>query len=472
MLRVALFICFCVPAAAGATVTHSAVGEVSASTAVVWGRCEAPSTLVARYGAAGEAERSAREPVTAARDFTARIELAGLRPDTTYRYTLRCDRGDGRTGELRTAPRPEQPRAVRFAWSGDLGGQNACRDAQNGYAIFDRLRAQQPAFFIALGDMIYADDPCHARGRYGNEQIVGLDHPATSLAELWSLWRYNRNDAAFQRFLAHTPILAVWDDHEIVNDAGPHHDTLADRPATHLLTPSRQAFLDYQPMIPPADDPSRMYRSVRWGQHVEVFVLDTRQYRDANDTPDGPPQPKTLLGAAQRAWLVAQLTTSTATWKIVVSSVPLSIPTCSPVRGCDGWANMASNTGFEHELRGILSALRAERVRNMVWLTTDVHFATGFRYTPFADDRDFQLVEFVAGPLNAGVFPQHAFDLTFGPERLFFYGPLQPAAIASFEELRQWLNFGVIDVSDAGELRMQIINGNGAVVAEQTVIAR
>jgi alkaline phosphatase D len=473
-VRGLVLLCVVAPLTAwGATVTHSAAGEVTATGAVIWGRCDRTSTLRVGYRTGEEPATEVTLSVSAEHDFTGRLPLNELRADATYRYNVRCDgEGTGRSGTWRTAPAPDRPVAVRFAWSGDLGGQNACRDAQTGYAIFDHLLARQPAFFIALGDMIYADDPCRARGRYGNQQIAGLDHPAMSLAELWSVWRYNRNDAAFQRFLDQTPLVAVWDDHETVNDAGPHHDTLADRPATHLLGPARQAFLDYQPLIPPADDPVRMYRSLQWGLHVEVFVLDTRQYRDANGAPDDPSQPKTLLGPAQRAWLLAQLTGSTATWKIVVSSVPLSIPTCTPARGCDGWANLGSTTGFEHELRTILAALRTARVRNLVWLTTDVHFATGFRYTPFADAPDFQLVEFVAGPLNAGVFPQLAFDPTFGPERLFFHGPAQPAAIASFDELRQWLNFGVIDIDESGTLRLQIVNGNGVVVAKQEIAAR
>jgi alkaline phosphatase D len=460
-------------------VTHSAAGEVTASTAVVWGRCDSAATLRIGYAAASERETEIVERVSADHDFTGRVPLARLRPDTTYRYSVRCGgegeggaTAGGRSGELRTAPAPDQPRAVRFAWSGDLGGQNTCRDARTGYAIFDLLGAQRPAFFIALGDMIYADDPCKARGRYGNDQIAGMDHPAVSLNDFWGVWRYHRSDAAFQRFLDRTPILAIWDDHEILNDAGPHRDTYPTHPDTHLLAPARQAFLDYQPFAPPAEEPTRLYRNVRWGKHVEVFMLDTRQYRDANEGEDDPRRPKTLLGAAQRAWLVRQLAASDATWKIVVSSVPVSIPTCSGSRGCDGWASFNQKTGFENELSGILAALRDAQVRNMVWLTTDVHFASGFRYTPFADYRDFQFVELVAGPLNAGVFPKNDFDLTFGTERLFFYGPLAPAAITSFDELRQWLNFGVIEVSEAGDLRIQIVNGNGAVVAEQALSAR
>ena len=60
-------------------------------------------------------------------------------------------------------------------------------------------------------------------------------------------------------------------------------------------------------------------------------------------------------------------------------------------------------------------------MRNVVWLTTDVHYAAAHRYDParasFADFDPFW--EFVAGPLNAGTFGPNALDPTFGPEVRF-----------------------------------------------------
>ena len=62
---------------------------------------------------------------------------------------------------------------------------------------------------------------------------------------------------------------AIWDDHEVKNDfAGPSEP---------LMPVGRQAFLDYWPIPPPPDEPTRLYRKVRWGKLLEVFILDTRQ---------------------------------------------------------------------------------------------------------------------------------------------------------------------------------------------------
>jgi alkaline phosphatase D len=309
--------------------------------------------------------------------------------------------------------------------------------------------------------MIYGDDTCAATGRYGNPQLPGPP-PARDRAGYWAHWRYNRADPGHQALLAAVPMAAVWDDHEIRNDAGPADDTPPGEPDRHLLPPALDAFLDYQPLLPPADDPTRLYRSQRWGRHLELFLLDTRQYRDANGAPDEPGAPKTMLGPAQRRWLEEAIAASTATWKVIVASVPLSIPTGSA--GRDGFASGDSPTGFEHEAGELFAVLHARGVRNTLWITTDVHFATGLLYRPIADDPTWESRELITGPLNAGVFPQRALDPTFRPERLFFYGPPTAESITSFGDAVHWFSFGVIEVLASGRLSVSIVNGEGQTV--------
>jgi alkaline phosphatase D len=354
--------------------------------------------------------------------------------------------------------RRRDARAVRFAWGGDVGGQNVCRDRTRGYPIFSVLAERGLDFFVGLGDMIYADDPCLPRGRYGNRQIPGPP-AATDLAGFWAHWRYNWSDPAFQQFRRSTPYYGVWDDHEIRNDSGPHDDDTPLAPGVHLLPIALRAFLDYQPLSPPAAAPTRLYRSVRWGRHVEVFLLDTRQYRDALADLDSEARPKSMLGAEQLAWLEQGLAHSDATWKVIVASVPLSIPTGSAAR--DGFADGGTGQGYEREAAGLFRALRADGIRNSLWITTDVHFATGFVYHPLADDPSWSTTEFTSGPLNAGVFPRSDLDLTFRPERLFQYGPPTPEAIASFDEAIGWFNFGEVDIAADGTLTVSIVSGRG-----------
>lgn len=486
-LSAALLVAGCVSAPAlGPRVTHgSAVGDVTESSAVLWARSDRESTLHVRLspdpygGVRSRLQRPAPLRVHASDDFTGQIVLPLLRPATTYRYAVWFAAGESRgpeqRGEFTTAPKPDDAARVAIAWTGDFAGQNVCRHAREGFPILGAIARDAPDLFVGLGDMIYADNRCDAVGRYSNPQVPGDFAEATDLAGFWAHWRYARADAHSQRLLARTAYVGIWDDHEVVNDLGPLTDRRDAPPysaGVPLLPLGLRAFLDYTPLASDARAPDRLYRALRWGRHAELFVLDNRQYRDANSLPDSPA--KTMLGPAQLAWLLARLESSDATWKIVVSSVPLSIPTGAPPEaGRDGFANYDADpapargavpvtaTGFEAELAKILRKLQALRA-NALFITTDVHFAAVFRYTPFADDPTFRVHEAAVGPGNAGVFPNRAFDTSFGTESLFFHGPESADAIRDWEDAKRWFNYGAIDIDAAGELTLRVKDTTGA----------
>ncbi len=431
-----------------------AVGEVTESSAVLWLRCVGQQRVEVAVEGKG-APRRLRFALGRDNDWTVRAPLRGLRPATAYSVAVDC--GGVVRGWFRTAPRADAAVAVRIAFGGDVGGQNVCRDVEKGYGIFARVAATEPDVFVGLGDFIYADNHCEAVGRYGNSQVPGPG-VAFDLAGFRAHWRYNRSDAAFRDFLARVPLIALWDDHEVRNDWGPRHVPES------LHSPAMRAFVEYHPLAVVTESAPIFYRSFRWGRYAELFVLDNRQYRDRNDQPDG--AGKSMLGAVQLAWLKDGLARSDATWKIVVSSVPLSIPT-GAADARDGWANGGGETGFEREATEILRFAQSRRIRNLLWITTDVHFATGFRYTPFADDSEFVVYELVTGPLNAGVFAGRAVDPTFNPERLYYWAPPTPESIDSYENALGWFNFGLIEIDEAGDLRFSLIDGFGNVVEEQ-----
>jgi len=453
---------------------------VGARRAVVWARTDRPARLrliVERMDVPTPlVVYEAELPVDAESDYVGQVVVEGLLPATSYRAVVRFTDAEGRTGSpeaahFQTAPHSRDPASVRLAWSGDLGGQGACRDAREGYPIFGHVLAERPDLFVALGDMIYADDVCHPIGLYGNPQVPGEFGPAVDLDGFRAHWRYNREDAGLRVLLATTPSVAVWDDHEIVNDAGPHHDTPSEPPyraGIPLLPLARRAFVEWNPLA----GREQLYRRLRWGRHLELFVLDTRSYRDPNGVPDTGTVPKTLLGTAQRRWLEQMLADSDATWKVVVSSVPLSIPTGSIQTGRDGWADQGTDGGFERELISILEQLQHAGVRNLLWLTTDVHFAAAFRYAPFADAPDFRFYEFVAGPLNAGLFPNPVVDRTLGPERLLYYAPADADDVTTLADARRWFNFGLLDIETDGTLTTRVVNGLGEEVFRLTLEAQ
>ena len=425
------------------------VGEVTDTSARLWGRCTGPAALSVALEPADLPSRVTSAGVTSARDFTATATLDGLRSGTRYQYLAWCGtrRDRAMRGVFRTAPAPTAALPVRFAFGADMDGQNVCRDRQRGCPVFDVIATRQPDFFVALGDMIYADDPCRETGRLGNAQVPGPD-VARDRAGFWAHWRYAREEPAVQRLLAGTGYYATWDDHEVADDAGPHNAQGAP-----LFQLGRQAFLDYHPIG------EALYRRFRWGRHLELFVLDTRSERDANAGSDEGARAKTMLGATQRAWLEQGLVGSDATWKVIASSVPLAVPTSTSAH--DGWANGNGPTGFEHELLDILESAARHGVANILWLTGDTHHAAAYRFRPFPEQPSFVFHELTATPLQAGLFPPQPRDPTLRPERLFLYTPPDRSTVSTFDAALPWFNFGQIDIGASGDLTAEIVDALG-----------
>jgi alkaline phosphatase D len=428
-----------VPAESDVLVT---VAEVASDRATIWVRAEGGGTTRVRYGseptgltpASPGGVKTATLAPDPRRDHTAHAVLTGLAPATRYVFEA-LHGGAAVAGTFATAPRETDDVRARLLWSGDLGGGGHCRDVEDGYPIFSAMRRRRADFFLFLGDTIYADHPC---GRPGRRPGAG-DVAATSIAQFHAKHRDNRRDHAVQRFLRSTPVYAVWDDHEVRNNFAARFDP---RAPTGL-----RAFRDYWAIDGPPGEPDRLYRRVRWGRHVEAFILDTRQYRSANRDEDGPA--KSMLGPVQRAWLLDGLAASDATWKVVVTSVPLGMFTGGSVS--DSWSSANAlgfprrGTGFVHERDLILSWLFERGVRNVVFLSGDAHHAELIRHEPVPGS---VVHEFVAGPLSARRGFPRFLDRSLGSRSLGALG------LAN--------NFGELD-ADGASLTVRVFDTSGSV---------
>ena len=226
----------------------------------------------------------------------------------------------------------------------------------------ETIRAQRPDVFVGLGDMIYADDACNAVGRYGNAQVPGPG-PAPDLATFWAHWRQPRRRSASKRLLASTSYVGAWDDHEVVNDFGPLNDTRMAPPYTPGSTCSRSGSRrsSTTPRSQSRRTPKRLYR-LPAGAEPGVFVLDTRQYRDANIADDSAERPKTMLGreAHLAEGELGGLGRDVEGDRAERSDVD---PDGIPAGGRrDGWGTSTS-PGFEQELLDILRFMPTEASR-------------------------------------------------------------------------------------------------------------
>jgi len=131
-------------------------------------------------------------------------------------------------------------------------------------------------------------------------------------------------------------------------------------------------------------------------------VLDTRQYRDANSAADSVAQPKTMLGRDQLTWLKDSLAASDATWKVIVSQVPVQEFFADPY---DKWE------GYTAERAEIPGYIRANTIKNVVWLSADRHAVlindvrVGTFTPPFETTG---MKEVVAGPIATTPFAGQA----------------------------------------------------------------
>ncbi|HEY9653724.1 MAG TPA: alkaline phosphatase D family protein, partial [Coleofasciculaceae cyanobacterium] len=117
------------------------------------------------------------------------------------------------------------------------------------------------------------------------------------------------------------------------------------------------------------------------------------------------------------------LRTSKATWKVIASDMPIGL--IVPDGKSGNFENLANGDGSalgrELEMADLLRFIQQNNIRNVVWLTADVHYAAAHYYDPnqaqFTDFKPFW--EFVAGPLHAGNFGPNPLDNTFGPQVKF-----------------------------------------------------
>ncbi|WP_018296104.1 alkaline phosphatase D family protein [Corynebacterium lubricantis] len=471
-------------------ITHGiASGDMRTDGGLIWTRGDRPSRMVVTTSATDNF-RNAREfrshqLLTPETDGTGSVRLTGLEPgqDVHYRVHLE-DAATGRTSEsivgvFRTAP--TQAQDIRFHWSADVAGQGFGINPEIGGMIgFSAMAARHPHFFLHSGDVVYADNPIEKSVTLPDGQIwhnitsEAKSKVAETLDEFRGQYAYNLLDDNYRAFNAQVPQIVQWDDHETTNNWYPGEilddERYTERDVNVLSARSHQAFQEWQPIDNDLAVDGRIYRKISYGPLLDVFVLDMRTYKDANDKHHaGTTEGGWILGDQQREWLINGVKNSTAVWKVIANDLPLGII----IPDGDFQEGVSSGTpgapvGREVELAAVLSAIK--NVDNIVWLTGDVHYAAAHEYHPdraaFQDFSPFW--EFVAGPLNAGGFGPNEMDPTFGPRVDFVHGP----SYVSESPLSEIQHFGEVDINaETKEFTVRIITTLGNILYTKTLPA-
>jgi alkaline phosphatase D len=224
--------------------------------------------------------------------------------------------------------------------------------------MFDALAAEDPELFISIGDFPYTDNgpPAQTVAQYRARHVEVRAHPPV------------------RGLLEACGMRAIYDDHEFRNNWDASFVALEGA----RYAAAMQVWDEFFPLRATGEI---RYRSWRWGAHLECFLLDCRRFRSANAAPDD--AHKTMLGATQYAWLIAGVTSSSATFKLILTSVPLDFG-----EGDDHWA------AFSTERDAMFAALIG---------TPGVFFVSGDQHWFASHRHAFGIREMQIGPLARGI---------------------------------------------------------------------
>jgi alkaline phosphatase D len=305
----------------------------------------------------------------------------------------------------------------------------SCAHQQKPQPIWDAVLAWRPELFVFTGDNVYGDVA------------------SAAMTELRAAYAAAGKVAGLARLRAQVPVLATWDDHDYGrNDAG------ADFPHKEK---AQRLFLDYWGI---GDDDPRARRPGVYhaqivgppGRRVQIILLDTRSFRSPlrpTDQPDAlgkedylpdPDPRKTMLGAAQWAWLAEQLR-QPAELRLLVSSVQV----VAEQHGFERWGNLP------RERQRLFDLIAATGARGVVLVSGDRHIGALYRV---AEAAPYPLYEITASGLN----------MAYGHNRDI--GPLRLGEVYGAD------NFGTIEIDwRAGAVTLAIRDLAGQPVRRATI---
>ena len=259
----------------------------------------------------------AQAPVSSAADWTARVLIGGLKPARTYWYRFTDTDGNGsRVGRTITAPLPNDPRTVNFAF---VSCQDVNEGKLNAYRrmIYEDERApaaEQLDFVLHLGDFIYevVEYPDEVKTRYDRTiyevaripdgHKVGNFHIPLTVDGYRAIYKGYLADPDLQDARARWPFVAIWDNHEFswqgwqsIVKAGSF-----EQPGQSVKVAANQAWFEYLParVAPPSGSLERFDPPAV--KNVPIKEFDEQRAGDGAEQPDGDQQPQGLPGAALR----------------------------------------------------------------------------------------------------------------------------------------------------------------------------
>jgi len=359
-----------------------ASGEPSARAVTLWSRL---ATDRPRSGAElivaedeGFERVVARSVVPTGRGIngTLKARVGGLEPRTEYFYKWISGTDESDTGRTLTAPAAGSNETLRI-------GVSSCQNFPFGFYPPMRDAVERGVDLkLFLGDYMYETA---RNGPVRRDPIA-----ATDLASYREKYRLNRSDPALRELHRLVPMAHIWDDHEVTDNYNETAESQQDETDQTNPGQARQvaelrqrtfgyrAAFEWLPRMTEPTERHRIYRKLSYGGLLDIFLLDTRQYRTGNGSvrgsavQDSGPGSR-LLNPRQMAWLRRGLRESTAKWKLIAQQVVVATIYYdgAVVQNPDAW------DGHQDErdllLDDIAGANGGDPIDNVVWITGDVH---------------------------------------------------------------------------------------------------
>lgn len=308
------------------------------------------------------------------KDFTVKIDVTGLSPDTWYYYDFSVNGNSSIKGRTRTTP--DSPKnELRFAVA------TCAKYVRGFFNSYNRVAARNDIdAVIHLGDYIYES---YTQSDIGREWDP--PHDCASLDDFRRRHRQYKTDidliAAHQQY----PWICVWDDHEFNNDAWLYGGDDFDSAEFVLVKANAlKAYFEYMPVREHPQEYGKIWRKISYGSLMDLIMLDTRMWgrekhlEFADSTINDPN--RTLLGHDQFNWLINQLDSSEATWRIIGQQVVMS-----PLKAFGSFVNNDQWDGFPAERERLLNHIKDSNMNNVMVLTGDVHSPWALDMVPDSD---------------------------------------------------------------------------------------
>lgn len=314
------------------------------------------------------------------KDYTVKVDVIGLLPDTRYYYRFNALGTNSIVGITKTIPLNNID-SIKFAVL-------TCSNYEQGYFnVYGRIADRKDLdAVIHTGDYIYEYPP----GKYGSstfDPIAGRSFiPARELITVddyrlrYSQYRLDEN---LQRAHQNHPFVVVWDDHEIANDCyvegAQNHQSEKEGDWEERKIAAKTAYFEWMPIRN-----EKLYRTIKYGSLVKLFMLDERLAGRTKqlkmDDPDLYNCNRTMLGAEQYNWFIDNLVQSDESWKLVVSQVNFSHWNVQRThikmpKQKDKWS------GYPCERDKILNNIIDNNLDNIVFLSGDNHSSMAFEIT-------------------------------------------------------------------------------------------